>query len=395
MKLRKNTAIQQVIRQSILMVKVSPTETIRSVKGGLWLNISQNCYFRLYQQGGLPKFESSFFEMIDGDRETKQTKSLAYVFRKCPYVLETFLKQTAVSKGLKQIDFSLRQLKSCDLVTIDAEMISENKSKLRRDITISFFEQMQMKLVILIEAKSIKVKHNSSIEEQLDQYIDPSFFPSDAGIPKLRVALTKHKHIFSTERSDCIALEWSELINLLYQCLNNNKKAPYAELLQEYLDFITGVDSGMKFYEHEVLSIPADASIDFIQTHLIHGTPNDRFHQYKPTIFITFRYDGSQMDTLYKVEDMLVFNPKHPSLETLLSGLNKAYVPRLLGYIQQRKQEWKFSKDDYRFYILSETEQIPLPHRPRKYQQNHCYFDLSELLSGKKEVESISDKKKN
>ncbi|MEW9672980.1 hypothetical protein [Ammoniphilus sp. 3BR4] len=131
------------------------------------MNLSQNRYFRLYQPGGLPKFESSFFEMIDGDRETKQTKALAYVFRKCPYVLETFLKQ--ISKALNRIDFTLRQLKSCDLITIDTEMVSENKSKLRRDIMISFFEQMQMKLVILIEAKSIKVKHNSSIEEQLEQ----------------------------------------------------------------------------------------------------------------------------------------------------------------------------------------------------------------------------------
>lgn len=42
-------------------------------------NHLNNAVFRLYQTEN-SKYKSSLFDLIDGDRETKQTKGLAYLF---------------------------------------------------------------------------------------------------------------------------------------------------------------------------------------------------------------------------------------------------------------------------------------------------------------------------
>jgi len=97
------------------------------------------------------------------------------------------------------------------------------------------------------------------------------------------------------------------------------------------------------------------------------------------------------MERLYKVEEIVVLNPTSPSYESLLEKSEVSWKDKLLAYIKARKQEWRFSKvgQDYRFYLLSEKEQIDLKHKPRleKNSNGHCYFTLAELLKGKEIVQ--------
>jgi len=48
-------------------------------------------YFRLYNSEDKTKIESSLFDLISGDKETKQKKGLAYVLAKNQYFLINLL----------------------------------------------------------------------------------------------------------------------------------------------------------------------------------------------------------------------------------------------------------------------------------------------------------------
>jgi hypothetical protein len=70
------------------------------------------------------------------------------------------------------------------------------------------------------------------------------------------------------------------------------------------------------------------------------------------------------------------------------SGHHRA--SQLLDYIRERKQIFNFDKaEEYRFYLLSETNQIPLAHgpKPRINNSGGWYYKLAELLRGNEFVE--------
>lgn len=57
--------------------------------------------FQLYQ-GEHGKLKSTFFDLIDGNLETKQTKGLAYLFSLSPAFLKRFLKVDKTKSRLKE-----------------------------------------------------------------------------------------------------------------------------------------------------------------------------------------------------------------------------------------------------------------------------------------------------
>jgi mRNA-degrading endonuclease RelE of RelBE toxin-antitoxin system len=75
------------------------------------------------------------------------------------------------------------------------------------------------------------------------------------------------------------------------------------------------------------------------------------------------------------------------------------YADRLLNYIQDRKDIDEFEKEGkFRFYILSETEQIRLDKNPvpiHGHGPGKIYYTLSEILSGKKKIRSENECKDN
>lgn len=96
------------------------------------------------------------------------------------------------------------------------------------------------------------------------------------------------------------------------------------------------------------------------------------------------------METLYKVEKVFIMKPHD---RDAIQRLNPEYKDRVQNYINQRIREWPFDdREDRRFYVLSETDQIDLPHKPQLMRnvQGHCYFTLDELLSGRKIVQVAS-----
>ncbi len=145
----------------------------------------------------------------------------------------------------------------------------------------------------------------------------------------------------------------------------------------------------MKLKKAEVLSVPSNSSYYCIETTSIHACPDS--YSYKSTQYITFRKHGGIMERVYKIDEIVILNP-HDSEQ--LSRLSPKYKNRIRLYMDCRERELPFESKDYdrRFYILSETNQIELAHKPhmRKNSQGHCYFTLAELTSGKEIVEVAS-----
>lgn len=358
--------------------------------------------FKLYQEQN-SKLESSIFDLIDGDSETKQTKGLAYLLKLDTKIIEKILSLKIVSSRLKELlGNNINKLKNVEFIQVDAEMLSLDNPPVRRDITITFYGKSKDKLenekilVIIIEAKSAKLKSVGNIKKQLNKYFDSKHYPYDCNIPKLGITLTKYNQIFDSNDENFVSITWTELIQIIRDEIKDKSKALLIKnILIEYYDFITGVDKNMNFYEKEVLSVSAGKTFDIIKKYNIHACPSS--YSYKTPIFITFRNKGGgNMDTLYKIDDILLLNPNNVSYKTIIENSKLKYSKRLLDYIEERKNKWKFEKsEDYRFYILSETEQISLKHSPKPPTNNSGarYYSLSEMLSGKLEVKvnSIED----
>lgn len=353
------------------------------------LKYLNNAVFRLYQTEK-SKYKSSLFDLIDGDRETKQTKGLAYLFNLSSEFLIEFLSINKIHEIIKKrlhIDEYLKFL-SCDFLKVDAEMISEGGEKIRRDITLTFYYKSKKVLVLIIEAKNIKLGANFNLDEQLQRYVNPKYFPHDEHVPKIAVALTKYKQTFKTETF--VSITWVEMIKVLHQTLKLPLDSTKSLVLTDYYKFITGVDKGMHYYEKEILSVPAGKTFEEITNYHIHACPDTPSYNYRNPLFITFRQkSGGVMNKLYKIEDILILTPENLSILKDISESDLMFRDRLLAYIKERKGGHGFKRNDtYRFYILSEHDHISLFHNPRPEKNNAggWYYTLSEMLSGREVV---------
>lgn len=355
--------------------------------------------FKLYQEQN-SKLESSIFDLIDGDKETKQTKGLAYLLKLDTKIIEKIISLQSVSSKIETLlGNDIKKLRNSEFIQIDAEMISHGKPSVRRDITVTFYSRSNAKLinekilVIVIEAKSAKLKNVKNIKEQLKKYLASEHYPCDNNIPRIGISLTKYHQIFDGSNENFVSITWSDLIEIIRsEIRNNSKQILLQNILIEYFNFITGVDKNMNFYEQEVLSVPAGNTFNMIKKYNIHACPSS--YSYQSPIFITFRNKGGgNKEILYKIDEILLLNPHDFSYKTVLENNKFKYSKRLLDYIEERKSEWKFeSNEDYRFYVLSETEQIVLKHCPKPAVNNPGprYYSLAEILSGKSEVKVAS-----
>ncbi|WP_417897764.1 hypothetical protein ABN702_15945 [Bacillus haimaensis] len=350
------------------------------------LNHMPNTIFRMYQNEN-SKYKSSLFDLIDGTHETKQTKGLAYLLSLSARFLNDFLSINKVQKAIKESLSTSEYLDFLDseFVTVDAEMTSITEKRIRRDITLSFFNKNRKALVLVIEAKSIKSEFNQDLEKQMHRYVDSKFFPNDEGIPKFAVALTKYTYPFQT--SNFASLTWIEVIHILHRIIKLSLDTTNLLIVRDYYQFITGVDKNMNYFEKEILSVPAGKTFMEINKYQVHACPNTPSYNYRDPLFITFRQkNGGVMNRLYKIEEILILPPANQAVLNDVLKSSMPYKERLLAYIIDRKKGHGFkSNDTYKFYILSETEHISLPHNPHPEKNNAGprYYTLAEMLSGK------------
>lgn len=336
--------------------------------------------FKIYRKDDV-KINASIFDFIDGDFETKQTKSLAYVIKIYPSFLKELFK---IIPDLKYESFN-------ELI-IDAELRTNMKK--RSDILLRMYKNKIAVLALLFEAKSIKSKivNIKSIEKQIENYLDDPKLKEFSG-KTIGVILTKNELV--SEKFNCIT--WNNLISVLNIYYSKNKNA---NLIKELSDFLVKINNTMEYYEKEVASIPAQSTIVNVEKYSIYHRYSD-MDSIKKSIFVTFRKEKGKMEKLYKVKSILTLSPKFiddiksNTLEenSMFNSLEKKDLTNLKEYIINCLSEE--IKEDYNFYILDTDHSIDLKHKPKPKRNNlgYWYYSLSELLSGKEIVEVESKSK--
>lgn len=135
--------------------------------------------------------------------------------------------------------------------------------------------------------------------------------------------------------------------------------------------------------EREVISIPASETSELIYKYKVHADPNiSKCYSYKKFLYYTFREKNGWMKKLFTLETIIKLNPHNYEVNDI--NLDYETKKRLCGYIEDRSNSFKFSNEgEYKFYILGESLELPKPVSLPK-QNNHAYFTISEMYSGKK-----------
>lgn len=328
------------------------------------------CSFKLYEHKN-SLHQSTVFDLVSGENETKQTKSLAYCFSNNELFLVAFLKHNKISEALKINGIQPISKKNIMFAQIVAERFtSANK---RIDILIKLHLVDNIKVAIIIEAKSIKVKaHQELLIEQFQKYISPDSLPDLNEYIFIGGILTTNDIIISNKYFN---IKWQEIIELLYQF----SKAENSITKQLYT-FLTKIQNGMKYYKEEVLTVSASKSYDLIKKHKIYICPKKIRYDYKPSLFIGFRKgNGGEIDSLYKIDEIIELNPSSSSDLENLNHSNHPNKHRILNYLRDSKVD----NCIHNCYILNEKEIILLKNKPKPRVNNAgpWYYTLNELLS--------------
>ena len=149
-------------------------------------------------------------------------------------------------------------------------------------------------------------------------------------------------------------------------------------------------------YEREVISIPASGTVELIYKYRVHAHPdNYNRYPYKKSLFYTFREEGGIMKRLFELDESVSVNPNNDHEIDKLS-IDKFFLQRLKGYINERKLTFKFSNPgNYKFYILSEPIEL-INEKKLPKQNNQAYHTVSDMFNDKEFVDRVNvDTKKD
>jgi hypothetical protein len=326
--------------------------------------------FRTYNN-----FQSTIFDLINGNKETKQTLALGYLLSNDLKFLKSFLNLKTIKEN-----FGISKLDKFSKIIVSTEVISENNKRI--DVAISFFLNNLPYKTLVIEAKSIKINVSvKEIKKQIGNYIEKENFPSLKGFKLTGCVLTKNKLVINS--GNLISISWDEIIELL---------SKQEGLAKDYLTFLSNINGTMKFYEKEVYSIPAGDSYKYQYNYPhIYECPNtSRYIPKKKPLYVTFRMKEGIMEKLFGIEDIIVFNP-FLDFDTFM--INPKYSDetkkRVKEYCDDFWGEGNYDDNEKQFFILSLENKIELRHKPRPRKNNvaRIYYTLAEILNGKKYIE--------
>ena len=338
--------------------------------------------FRLYNT-----INSGLFDLIDGNKETKQTKGLGLLLSKDENALLAFLSIKTIEKAIA----GRLILSKIDKLVVNCELFSTKLDKLgakyRADIVLRFYSDNNPIFAFIIEAKSFK--SGISVEKtnlQIENYIDKEVFVELTEFKKNVCCITLTKLLSYSTHEYLVSITWSDIIEAFDKVIHLKKKEKPSELLNDYFNFITNIKGTMKFYEREVFSIPTQRwSIEAVNNLHIYVCPNNNKYQIKQIpLFLAFRESGDAkgaMKNLYKIEDSVILNFSDESLNAFYEDNNyKLYHNKLRDYLKIIK--WvEPPADDFQVFLLSEKT-IRLIHEPKPKRNNsfRAYYSLIELF---------------
>lgn len=342
--------------------------------------------YRLYSR------RASFFDLIEGDKETQQTKGLGLLLAKSNTALKSFLSLEKVKQKIGIIDWS-----KIDQVIVNAELTSKTTKRVRADIVIRFYAQNEAQKILIIEAKSAKKNISAkSAESQLNDYITNTYFDELKEFDEENIhGITLTKYSGYLKHRNFISISWSDIIHSFYYA-DKTQDA----LLNDYFYFLTNIRQTMNFYEREVFSIPTSkTSNEAVENYHIYECPNKgRYVIKQKPLYLTFRRSrGGEMDRLYKVDDIIHLNFKK-EFKSFLEDENysKEIRDRVANYVnlklknEARGWDGGLPNDEKQVFILSKKT-IELQHNPKPQRNNsfRAYYKLSDLLDSNKKIVEV------
>lgn len=349
--------------------------------------------FHVYQSGA-QRFTNTVFDLLSGSKEVSQTKGLAFILSEYPEAVISLLKVPEIRRLAPQQLTTKMSAKKIVFISVSAERYTVAGD--RADIVVQIHTQSGDKLALIIEAKNINVTTSATdLENQIQRYLAPGAIPELRGYHKIGVALTMQSYPLQAAAS----VQWSTVVTVLSKLLDDmvegKKKQKKTDsqscrqrLLSSYIQFIIRAGRQVQYFQEEVLSVPAGGTLHLIRAHGIHATPATQQYNYRRALFITFRAaNGGAMDELYRIEDVVVFNPMNPA--ELINFQNSAYpqslITRIMNYIAAARQLNGNGQIAYngthRFYVLSTNPvRLPVTFYPRLPGVYHTYYNLNQMI---------------
>ena len=314
------------------------------------------------------KVNCSLFDLISGDLEPKQTMALGYLLAKSESALKVFLKLIGVSKP------------NYDKYVVDCEAQKKRlNSNSRIDILIRFYKNNHPLQAIIIEAKSVSAAVSSSaVVVQLLSY--SSGFKQLNGFPQIDlVALTKvllplkSTVPLSPPIQSIQSITWTQLVSAFHDLTKKKEET----LITEFINFITTIEGNMKYYEEEILAIPAGKTRKAVMASGIYECPAT-YRSRKQTLYISFKDKRGEMDMLYKLIDKYIMDINAPSAIQTIDNELPGFADRMSTY----KQIASYKPGVKRIYVLDLDNPVKLPNivRPAENNASPAYYSISEFV---------------
>ena len=307
------------------------------------------------------KINCSLFDLIDGDIEVKQTMALGYLFSQSESSLKSFLKLANIP------------CPNYDKYIIDCEGQGVNG---RIDILIRFYKNFKPIKAIIVEAKSISSTTASlSAAKQVAKYTSFSqlnVFNNNIDC----VTLTRD----AQPVNGAISISWSQLISELYSLANKHKQKSSNHLINSFIKFITNIEGSMKYYEEEILSIPAKATGNAVINTGIYECPIN-YNKKKKSLYITVRAKGGEMDTLFKLKEKFELDLNDNSAIIAINQNYPDFQTRITKYKSQTN--YNVNNHDIKqvfFFDLDNPIKLPISVRPMENNVGISYYSLHDFI---------------
>ncbi len=319
--------------------------------------------FRLYG-----KLNCNYFDLVSGKNEPQQTKGLGFLLSKSPKALEIFLRLIFPGGHIHKL-LDLRYVIDCEA---RQKLEFETNKSNRADIVIRFFDGFVPYCAIVVEAKGWdKTADMKSVTNQVVDYCDKFEILNDFEGEITAVTLTANPILSWEEKyvnvKRIINITWIELVN---KFLQENPRDKYEkDLIEDYCNYLLNIESDMKFYETEVLSIPAGNTINLIEDDSIgiYECPSKGKGygaQKKKMLFLSFRGNHSISRVLYKVADVVLMKFGDEEAIEALARIDESYAQRVKNYIAKLHTLDKDQEKRVFFLDFSKSIQLPHPCRP-------------------------------
>jgi len=322
--------------------------------------------FRLYN-----RFQCNFFHLVSGDLEPQQTKGLGLLLSKSDLALKLFFN---LLPDNEKVD-----LKRINKIIVNCELKAEGY---RADIILRLYSDNKPIKAYLIEAKSIsKGANEEAAESQIEKYKESFGVLHEFSNNICIITLTKYKSFENNKNS--VSITWNDIINAFHKSVNDKKD----DLLTDYFNYITNINNSMKFYEKEVLSIPAGNSHNLVKNSFVYERPAN-YSSFQKPLFLAFRKSGGgEMECLYSIDEIIVLNFAKQYNEFINSKNDENVINKLKKYVELANWE-TFPEDDKQVFILSDKViNFPEPYpRPEKNQAFTAYYELADMFDVDKKL---------